>query len=176
MPADLEPVRQKVRERLERIFRRFDAPHLAEHIEVCIFNHTIRKCRKNNVPRYWKDARFRYAYSTKAQSMLFNLQHPKNPGCLSRVLDGSMGAKKLTHGHPAELFPELWDEVFERVANKQLRKQLTVDINSVPDSGEHKCGKCKSRKTTYTQLQTRSSDEPMTTFVVCLNCQTRWKY
>ena len=41
--------------------------------------------------------------------------------------------------------------------------------------GFFKCGKCKTYKTTYTQAQTRSADEPMTTFVLCLNCNNRWK-
>jgi transcription elongation factor S-II len=39
-----------------------------------------------------------------------------------------------------------------------------------------KCGKCKQRKTTYYQMQTRSADEPMTTFVTCLVCENRWKF
>jgi len=37
------------------------------------------------------------------------------------------------------------------------------------------CGRCKSEKTTSTQKQTRSADEPMTVFVFCLNCGKRWK-
>ena len=37
------------------------------------------------------------------------------------------------------------------------------------------CGRCKSIKTTSTQKQTRSADEPMTVFVLCLNCGKRWK-
>lgn len=38
-----------------------------------------------------------------------------------------------------------------------------------------RCGKCKQRKCTYYQMQTRSADEPMTTFVTCVNCGNRWK-
>ncbi len=38
-----------------------------------------------------------------------------------------------------------------------------------------KCGKCKQRKCSYYQMQTRSADEPMTTFVTCLVCDNRWK-
>ena len=30
-------------------------------------------------------------------------------------------------------------------------------------------------KTTYTQAQIRIADEPMTTFVTCLNCNHNWK-
>jgi transcription elongation factor S-II len=37
------------------------------------------------------------------------------------------------------------------------------------------CSRCKSTKTTSTQKQTRSADEPMTVFVLCMNCGKRWK-
>ena len=37
------------------------------------------------------------------------------------------------------------------------------------------CRKCRSKKCTYYQMQTRSADEPMTVFVTCLDCSTRWK-
>lgn len=39
-----------------------------------------------------------------------------------------------------------------------------------------KCGKCGKKNCTYNQLQTRSSDEPMTTFVFCMECGNRWKF
>jgi DNA-directed RNA polymerase subunit M/transcription elongation factor TFIIS len=41
--------------------------------------------------------------------------------------------------------------------------------------GMFKCGKCKSKKTTYYQMQTRSADEPMTTYVTCMDCDAKWK-
>ena len=39
----------------------------------------------------------------------------------------------------------------------------------------YQCWKCKNRKCTFYQLQTRSADEPMTTFVSCLSCANRWR-
>ena len=42
--------------------------------------------------------------------------------------------------------------------------------------GIHTCSKCKSKKTYSYQLQTRSSDEPMTNFVTCAECGNKWKF
>lgn len=39
-----------------------------------------------------------------------------------------------------------------------------------------RCSRCKERKCTYSQLQTRSCDEPMTTFVHCTVCGNRWRF
>lgn len=41
---------------------------------------------------------------------------------------------------------------------------------------EFQCGKCKQRQVSYSQAQTRSADEPMTTFCECLACGNRWKF
>jgi transcription elongation factor S-II len=38
------------------------------------------------------------------------------------------------------------------------------------------CRKCKSNKTEYYQMQTRSADEPMTTYANCKACGNRWKF
>ncbi|KAK2948175.1 putative Transcription elongation factor A protein 1 [Blattamonas nauphoetae] len=38
-----------------------------------------------------------------------------------------------------------------------------------------KCGKCGQKKCTFRQQQTRSADEPMTTFITCAVCGNRWR-
>ena len=58
--------------------------------------------------------------------------------------------------------------------HKQLRKEYMNNEKKNQD-GFFKCGRCKSMKTTYYQMQTRSADEPMTVFVSCLNCERNWK-
>ena len=42
--------------------------------------------------------------------------------------------------------------------------------------GVVECGKCQSKKTWSVQKQTRSSDEPMTTFSRCVECGHQWTY
>jgi len=53
----------------------------------------------------------------------------------------------------------------EEALKDSIRGQI---VTAVTD--EFQCGKCKKRRCTYTQKQTRSADEPMTTFVLCLEC------
>jgi DNA-directed RNA polymerase subunit M/transcription elongation factor TFIIS len=42
--------------------------------------------------------------------------------------------------------------------------------------GVTECPKCRGLKTWSVQKQTRSSDEPMTTFSMCVDCKFRWTY
>jgi transcription elongation factor S-II len=57
--------------------------------------------------------------------------------------------------------------LFEAERGQNLKKATT---------DQFQCGKCRQRKCTYFQMQTRSADEPMTTFVTCVNCGNRWKF
>ena len=56
------------------------------------------------------------------------------------------------------------------------RDKNITEIDTSAATNEFKCYKCKKRQCTYYQLQTRSADEPMTTFVTCLICGNRWKF
>jgi len=41
--------------------------------------------------------------------------------------------------------------------------------------GIYKCPRCSSRETVSNQKQTRSADEPMTTFIRCVACNFNWR-
>jgi DNA-directed RNA polymerase III subunit RPC11 len=43
------------------------------------------------------------------------------------------------------------------------------------DTTDEKCPKCEHTRAFFMQLQTRSADEPMTTFYKCCNCGIIWK-
>lgn len=61
----------------------------------------------------------------------------------------------------------------EYIKDSLLSSQMAT---ATADTDIFICGKCKQRKCTYVQLQTRSCDEPMTTFVTCTVCGNRWKF
>ncbi|GFQ75125.1 DNA-directed RNA polymerase III subunit RPC10 [Trichonephila clavata] len=43
------------------------------------------------------------------------------------------------------------------------------------ETTEEACPKCGHAKAYFLQIQTRSADEPMTTFYKCVQCAHRWK-
>ena len=75
----------------------------------------------------------------------------------------------LTH---QEMDPERWDAMID-IKRKRDKSKYESRHNA---SSEFTCFKCKSNNCTYYQLQTRSADEPMTTFVTCMDCANRWKF
>ena len=73
---------------------------------------------------------------------------------------------------PSEMFPEMWKSILDK---KEKRDQLKYEKRSEIATNLYRCGKCGKSQCSIYQLQTRSADEPMTTFVTCLNCDKRWK-
>lgn len=66
-----------------------------------------------------------------------------------------------------------------RSMTDELRKKELADMQLPEMVGQRtkqfRCGRCGKNDTAFHQMQTRSADEPMTTFVTCLNCDHRWR-
>ena len=142
---------------------------LAEAIEQTIYNWTIDKARESRLSLNWEEPLLRRLYIRKLRSLRFNLHNPHNPNLLDDVLRRKCSVTDLVQMTPYQLFPQRWE-----AALFATRHEHGVPHDQVPDS-MFQCHVCKSWKTTYTQLQTRSADEPMTTFHLCTKCGKRWK-
>ena len=127
------------------------------------------------------------AYMDKARSLTFNLK--KNADLRQQVLLGQVSSDELVKMSPDQLAPpetaKARDKMVEDLRNsrrldweqaneKKINEQCGIKGDLLKAS-LFTCGRCKSHKTTSTQKQTRSADEPMTVFVLCLNCGNRWK-
>lgn len=129
----------------------------------------------------------RKAYMDKARSISFNLK--KNTKLAVSLLLGQMEASAMVQMSAEELASDDARKTRQTVAQKLIdSKRLDWEQANESKINEQcgitgdllqaslfTCGRCKSVKTTSTQKQTRSADEPMTVFVLCLNCGKRWK-
>ncbi|ORD95161.1 TFS2 [Enterospora canceri] len=61
-----------------------------------------------------------------------------------------------------------------KIMEESLKASTKADIQA--ETTMFKCSKCKKNKCRYYQMQTRSCDEPMTTFVRCTECGHNWKF
>ena len=106
---------------------------------------------------------------------MYNLKN--SPTLKDRILKGDIKTSVVINLSPQGLWPGgPWDKVVERRAREDMKKQYAANIMNQPDyKGLFRCGKCKSYKTTYYEMQTRSADEPMTVFITCHACNNRWK-
>jgi transcription elongation factor S-II len=127
------------------------------------------------------------AYTDKARTLSFNLK--KNRDLCQRVVLGRISATALIDMTSEQLAP-VATKIAREVEAKKLQDANRLDWDQANEDKINEmcgikgdllnaslftCGRCKSIKTTSTQKQTRSADEPMTVFVLCLSCGKRWK-
>lgn len=115
------------------------------------------------------------AQKFKYRSIIFNIKDPNNPDFRRKILLGDIepyAVPDLTAEEMASDVRQIQNEKFKEKAlfNSELGGPPKASTN------EFTCSRCKKKETTYYQLQTRSADEPMTTFVTCVNCNKRWKF
>ena len=113
-------------------------------------------------------------YSKKVLALFSNLKNKDNAQLRAGVLSGEISADKLVNMTPEQLLSDAQRKQDEEMEKENFKKaQAPMEEKSISDSLQ--CGNCKQKKVSYTQAQTRSADEPMTTFCECMNCGKRWK-
>eukprot|EP01103_Thecamoeba_quadrilineata_P015703 TRINITY_DN5040_c0_g1_i1.p1 TRINITY_DN5040_c0_g1~~TRINITY_DN5040_c0_g1_i1.p1 ORF type:complete len:370 (-),score=101.86 TRINITY_DN5040_c0_g1_i1:143-1252(-) len=115
-------------------------------------------------------------YHNQRRSLYFNLINEKNEELRLSVLEGKISPERLVQMTTQELASrEMQQKRAETEDYFTKAAQANSNTSDLHTTDMFTCGKCKERKCTYSQLQTRSADEPMTTFITCCNCWNRWK-
>lgn len=114
------------------------------------------------------------AYKAKMRSKYLNLLDKNNPTLRSGLISGMINADRFIAMTSAEMASDERRRVDSMIAEQNLLNSQMAKDNSA-ETDQFKCGRCNQRKCKYYQMQTRSADEPMTTFVTCVNCGNRWR-
>ncbi|XP_064408275.1 transcription elongation factor A protein 3 [Latimeria chalumnae] len=113
-------------------------------------------------------------YKNRVRSRISNLKDPKNPSLRKSVLSGAISLSDIAKMTAEEMASDELKELRNILTQEAIREhQMSKTGGTATDLFQ--CGKCKKKNCTYTQVQTRSADEPMTTFVLCNECGNRWK-
>ncbi|NXN98741.1 TCEA3 protein, partial [Rhinopomastus cyanomelas] len=113
-------------------------------------------------------------YRNRVRSRISNLKDPKNPGLRRNVLCGAIPPSLIARMTAEEMASDELKQLRNAMTQEAIREhQMAKTGGTVTDLFQ--CGKCKKKNCTYNQVQTRSADEPMTTFVLCNECGNRWK-
>lgn len=141
----------------------------AANLEKGIFNYSLKKAEERDVIKKWDNKYFVEIYLNQLRSIHYNLRESNN---IDKIQEKKIKAHEFAFMNHQEMCPEKWEQLLEE---KKIRDENKYEPKLEASTDDFKCWKCKSKKCTYYQLQTRSADEPMTTFVTCLDCGNRWK-
>lgn len=114
-------------------------------------------------------------YKNRVRSRVSNLGDEKNPDFIAMVLNGSVPAERVAKMSPEEMASQKMREKRTEYTKEGIR-EAQMSVTGGSKTNLLTCGKCKKRDVTYNQMQTRSADEPMTTFCFCNLCGHRWKF
>ncbi|XP_038832550.1 transcription elongation factor A protein 3 isoform X2 [Salvelinus namaycush] len=114
-------------------------------------------------------------YKNRVRSRISNLKDSKNPGLRRNVLAGGIELRRFAIMSAEEMASDELKQLRNNLTKEAIREhQLSKTSGTISDLFQ--CSKCKKKNCTYNQMQTRSADEPMTTFVLCNECGNRWKF
>lgn len=142
-------------------------------LEKTIYNYVIQEARSRGIVRSWENIKFLTLYKHRLRTVLTNMQEPT----MQKIIRADkVDWRKLSTMTVGNMAPGRWEKLIlekrEREENMYAPKTGNTDM--------FVCSKCqrqgkKATNCSYYQLQTRSADEPMTTYVSCLECGQRWK-
>lgn len=142
---------------------------ISKNIERGIYNYAVCQAKSKNIVRKWENKYFLQLYKNRLRSIYLNM---KNAEFLDKIKTKQITTTQLCKMTHQEMRPEKWKKLIDA---KIKRDKNMTSVNMSAATDEFKCYKCKKNKCTYYQLQTRSADEPITTFITCLVCGNRWK-
>jgi transcription elongation factor S-II len=163
-----EEFRKDVLKQMETILN--NQTSIAVNLEKGIYNYCIKEAGEKNIVKKWDNVYFTQLYIDRLRTIFSNIQNSLE--LRNHILSKKVKAHEVAFMSHQEMLPEKWKKLIE---DKTIRDKTKYETKLEASTDNFTCRKCKSKECSYYQLQTRSADEPMTTFVTCIPCGSRWK-
>jgi DNA-directed RNA polymerase subunit M/transcription elongation factor TFIIS len=126
--------------------------------EFALVHVTLHSLDYNNVTAIYRD---------KIHDLCINLDETSNMNNKTlkpSIIAGDIKPQILAFLSPQQLHPANWADI-------NNKKKFVEDVeHNMATTDLYKCKKCGERKCRVSQMQMRSADEPMTSFIICLVC------
>ena len=156
---------KQVREKTKVNLNKTLSPNYSNKIEESIFKFSIDYANVNETPYLLEQI-----YDTKVDELMKIINDKENDYFINEIKKDKINLEQIAFMKPDELNPEKYDRIIKKKFVEQDK------INNQATSNVYECKKCKNRKCSITQRQTRAADEPATTFVKCIECGYEWAF
>jgi transcription elongation factor S-II len=156
----------------------FGSEDMSKEFELHMLHALVERSKKEGIDVDWTNRTFWNMYRSRAISLYENMlgrnsyvQNDEN--ILEKIKAGEIDLKNVAEMSYMDMCPSRWKETIEKIIEQEKKLYSNQQNGGIIMW----CSSCKKKtKCDYYQLQTRSADEPMTTFVTCLECDRRWKF
>jgi len=160
------PIREIVKTRYSEL-----GIHVSSELESAILSRCIRECTIQGIEVAWTNPVFWNHYRGRCIQFYENMKLTTD--WIKKLNSRDIEVSDFAELSAVDLCPKRWKARIDA----QIEKHKHLYSNAGTASIFFYCSGCKKKsKCDYYQLQTRSADEPMTTFVTCLECDRRWKF
>lgn len=149
---------------------------ICKKIETSIYNYTSEQCKSKNIEINIDNLYFKRIYVNKLMSLFNNLDkksYINNESFYDELMNNEFDINNIAFLSPQEVNKKHWKKYIDK---QSAADEFLYSRTAGTRTQEYKCGRCKEHNCTYYQLQVRCSDEPMTTFINCLNCGHKWSF
>lgn len=167
-----------IRDKVVQNFEELMTSEFAKQFEDAILRVVADQSTKDGIDVDWNNRVFWNLYRSKCISFYENLKGSASyvgnkEDWISKLNSGEITPKALAELTAVDLCPARWKASIEKIIEAE-KKLYSKDQSAAIFMW---CSGCKKKsKCDYYQMQTRSADEPMTTFVTCLECDRKWKF
>jgi len=166
----------QIRDKVVENLREFVNEDIAKELEHNILVHVIELCKSISIDIDWSNKIFWNTYRSKSISIYENIKtdgYTKDQNWAIKLNSKEITPKTFVELPAQEMCPSLWKDALDRIIDAEIKSHTKTSSASIYMF----CSRCKKKsKCDYYQMQTRSADEPMTTFVNCLECDKQWKF
>jgi len=143
-------------------FNKYYNSEISADIEKSIYNFSLEYAENNNTPFLLENI-----YLSKVEEIYCLLTGVHLQKFLNVFKQKKIDPKKIAQIRQVDLNLLVSSKKYVDIIKK---RELNMMLSEKKGSAAFECKKCKKRKCSITEKQTRAADEPATQFITCLEC------